>query len=254
MVPVHDWTTVDAGIFHDFHHAWIEEIKRVLNAGLLPEDYYALAEQRALGFGPDVLALQQESQDASVYSGPTSLGALLLEEPQVQLVDESDQEFYRRKQSSVVVRHVSGDQVIAVVEIMSPGNKSSRSALRSFLEKATELLAHNVHLMIVDLFPPGPRDPDGIHAALWQDFTGRLYALPDSNPLTLAAYDASGSVRAFVEHVRVGQALPAMPLFLRPRAHLPLPLEATYNAAFSALPRRWREVLAKTATSSPRLG
>ncbi len=27
-MPVHDWTRVEAGIFHDFHHAWIEEIKR----------------------------------------------------------------------------------------------------------------------------------------------------------------------------------------------------------------------------------
>src|SRR5207302_10526518 len=58
-VPVHDWTRVDAGIFHDFHHAWIEEIKRALNRGLLPPDYYALAEQIAGGLGPDVLTLQR---------------------------------------------------------------------------------------------------------------------------------------------------------------------------------------------------
>lgn len=22
-MPIHDWTRVEAGIFHDFHHAWI---------------------------------------------------------------------------------------------------------------------------------------------------------------------------------------------------------------------------------------
>ena len=38
----------------------------------------------------------------------------------------------------------------------------------------------------MDLFPPGPRDPDGMHAAVWHSFTGQHYALPDSNPLTLA--------------------------------------------------------------------
>ena len=27
-MPIHDWSRVDAGIFHDFHHAWIEQIKR----------------------------------------------------------------------------------------------------------------------------------------------------------------------------------------------------------------------------------
>ena len=47
VVPVHDWTRVDAGIFHDFHHEWISEIKRALNRGILAPPYYALAEQIA---------------------------------------------------------------------------------------------------------------------------------------------------------------------------------------------------------------
>ena len=63
-MPVHDWTRVDAGIFHDFHHAWIEELKRELNGGLLPGDYYALAEQHAAGFGPDVLTLEARTDEA----------------------------------------------------------------------------------------------------------------------------------------------------------------------------------------------
>ncbi len=42
-MPIHDWTRVEAGIFHHFHHGWIEEIARALNRGLLPADYYAMA-------------------------------------------------------------------------------------------------------------------------------------------------------------------------------------------------------------------
>ena len=30
-MPIHDWTRVDAGIFHAFHHDWITEIARALN-------------------------------------------------------------------------------------------------------------------------------------------------------------------------------------------------------------------------------
>jgi hypothetical protein len=30
-MPIHDWTRVDAGIFHDFHQTWMPEIKRALN-------------------------------------------------------------------------------------------------------------------------------------------------------------------------------------------------------------------------------
>jgi hypothetical protein len=44
-MPIHDWSRVDAGIFHHFHHAWIERIKRLLNSGVLRPDHYAMAEQ-----------------------------------------------------------------------------------------------------------------------------------------------------------------------------------------------------------------
>ena len=54
-MPIHDWTRVEAGIFHDFHHEWISAITRALNTSLLPSQYYALAEQQASGFGPDVV-------------------------------------------------------------------------------------------------------------------------------------------------------------------------------------------------------
>src|SRR3954462_7074342 len=51
-MPIHDWTRVDAGIFHAFHHDWITEISRALNRGLLPPEYYALPEQIAGVLGP----------------------------------------------------------------------------------------------------------------------------------------------------------------------------------------------------------
>src|SRR5689334_23707113 len=44
-MPVHDWSRVGAGIFHDFHCAWIVEIRNALNGGLLPPDHDAMAEQ-----------------------------------------------------------------------------------------------------------------------------------------------------------------------------------------------------------------
>ena len=44
-MPVHDWSRVFAGAFHDFHLAWMAELRNALNGGILPENYYALAEQ-----------------------------------------------------------------------------------------------------------------------------------------------------------------------------------------------------------------
>ena len=246
-MPIHDWTRVEAGIFHDFHHSWIEEIKRALNAGILPEDYYAMAEQHAVGFGPDVLTLQGDrngDNDLGPFTHANSgTAGVLLAPPKARFLAETDMEFYRRKQNTVTVRHVSGDRVVAMVEVVSPGNKSSRHALRSFVEKAAELLDKQIHLLILDLQPPGRRDPHGIHGAIWEEITDENYTSPASKPLTLAAYETGLSIRAYVEPAAVGDTLIEMPLFLKPKAHVPVPLEATYQAAFAAVPRRWRRVL-----------
>src|SRR5262249_6672271 len=42
-MPVHDWTCVEAGIFHAFHTVWVAGIQSALNEGVLPDGYYALA-------------------------------------------------------------------------------------------------------------------------------------------------------------------------------------------------------------------
>src|SRR6266481_2024783 len=98
-MPIHDWTRVDAGIFHHFHHDWISEIARALNRGLLPDDYYALAEQFAAGFGPHVLTLQrdrngEEGDQRGTGPGP---GGVLVAAPKLQPTAETDMAFYRRK-------------------------------------------------------------------------------------------------------------------------------------------------------------
>ena len=125
-MPMHDWTRVESGILYAFHHDWITEIARAMNGGLLSSEYYALAEQQAAGFGPDVLTLQAltETTDSSAAA---SVGTIARSRPKTQFTAElPDSEFYRRKKSSIVVRHVSGDRMVALLEIVSPGNKSSR--------------------------------------------------------------------------------------------------------------------------------
>ncbi len=218
-MPMHGWTRVDAGIYHDFHHEWISEIKRALNRGLLPEDYYALAEQQAAGFGPDVLTLQDTAGD----SAPGGATATL---------------------SSVVVRHVSGDRIIAMIEIVSPGNKNNTNAFNAFVQKACEPLEHRIHLLLIDPFPPGRRDPNGIHAAIWAMVEDDPFQLPPERPLTLVAYECETITHAYIETIAVGEVVPDMPLFLEPGAHVLVPLEATYRTAWDTVPARWQRVIA----------
>lgn len=241
-MPVHDWSRVAAGIFHHLHHSWIEEIQRALNSGLLPSDYYALAEQRTAGYGPDVLALQVDSGLDSTQKPSPRDGGLMVMEPQVAMTVETDMEFYRRKQNVVAVHHVSDDRVVALVEVVSPGNKSSRAALRSFVEKTAQLLDQRIHLLILDLHRPGKHDPQGIHGAIWEEIAA-AWAAPPDRPLTLVGYESALTVRAFVQPLAIGELLIDMPLYLEPNGYVLVPLENTYNRAFEALPKRWRSVV-----------
>jgi hypothetical protein len=198
----------------------------------------------AAGFGPDVPTLQAKPDDeadrSAMAAGPA---AALRTRPRPRFTAQTDTEFYRRKKSSVVVRHVSGDRVIAIIEIVSPGNKANRQAFRAFVEKACELVEHRIHLLIVDPFPPGPRDPNGVHAAIWENIQDDPFPLPADRPLTLVAYECDFATRAYVETTAVDLTLPEMPLFLEPNGCVMVPLEATYVAAFAVMPRRWRMVL-----------
>jgi hypothetical protein len=225
-MPIHDWSRVDPGIFRHFHHTWITEIQRALNRGLLPPEYFALAEQVA-SLGRDVLTL--EGPVGNSPSGP-----------------ETDQ--YAARAKGIAIRHKSDHRVIAVVEIVSPGNKSNRHGIRSFVTKAVEFLQGGVHLLIIDLFPPGPRDPQGTHKLIWDEITDDEFVLPPERPLTLAAYIGGVCPEAFVQPTAVGSELQEMPLFLSSDVYVSVPLGTTYDAAWTDVPSFWKDALTSRAT------
>lgn len=248
-MPIHDWTRVDAGIFHHFHFEWISALARAFNCGLLPAGHYALVEQIAGPWEPDVLTLKGPSGGVPSEPSPPSGVALAEFPPQVGYRAKTQVEQYAAKARSIVVRHTSDHQVIAVLEIVSPGNKSSRRRFEAFVSKAEKLLLAGVHLLVIDLFPPGPRDPQGIHKAIWEQFTDTDFELPAERPLTLAAYIGGPFPEAFVEPTMVGASLRDMPLFLSPEIYVSVPLEATYATAFEIVPQFYREVLSSPESS-----
>ncbi|MGH7170593.1 MAG: DUF4058 family protein [Gemmataceae bacterium] len=244
-MPVHDWTRVADGIFHDFHYSWVLEIKRALKRGLLPEGYYVMAEQIGGDLGaPDVLTLQATGTQPS-SEDPLSGTATLTETPPiVQTRATIPRDPYARLQRTVVVRHTSGDRIVAMIEILSPGNKSSRHAIRSFLDKAVAALNGGAHLLLVDVHPPGPRDANGIHAALLNEIGTEEYTLSRERPLTAVAYTSGVDlVDAFVNHFAVREPLAEMPLFLTRENFIRVPLEAAYLAAWEDVPPRYQEAL-----------
>ena len=246
-MPVHDWTQVDAGIFHDFHNAWTIEIRNALNGGLLPHGYYALTEQHTGDYIADVLALQTQGVEPETPISTTDGGVALAEAPPRVTKKETLAKIRRPRyaQRSVAIRHVSGHRRVALIEIVSPGNKDRALHVTEFVAKAVDLLQHGIHLLLLDLLPPGRHDAQGMHGALWRRLAGRAkrYDLPVEKPLTLSAYIAEVPLDAYINHLAVGEVLPEMPVFLKTDRYINVPLEATYQAAYQGAPAFWRKVL-----------
>lgn len=244
-MPVHDWTRVSDGIFHHFHLSWVVEIVRVLRRGLLPKGYYVMAEQKGGDLGePDVLTLQTASADPVSQDPLPGTSTLTETPPIVQARTSIPRDPYVRLQRTVVVRHTSDDRIVAMIEVISRGNKSSRHAIRSFLDKTIAALNGGIHLLLVDVHPPGPRDPNGIHGALLNEIGTEEYVLGRERPLTAVAYISGVDlIDAFVNHFDVGEPIPEMPLFLTREGHVRVPLEATYMAAWEDVPPQYQQML-----------
>ena len=93
----------------------MSEISRTLNGETLPPQYY-------------LLLIENGSEPVSFPVAP----------PEVCPMAETDMEYYRRKQNHIAIRHASGDSLVAVVEVVSPSDKASRTSLRLLVEKAAE--------------------------------------------------------------------------------------------------------------------
>ena len=237
-MPMHDWSNVTKGQFHDFHAAWLAEIRRVLMSGLLPEGYYASVEQHVMGFIPDVLSFRESPDD---FNATSASATTLLQAPVAPTVQTGVPPYYRQNEL-VTVRQSDGDQLVAVVEVVSPNNKNSRVGIEGFLRKTASLLGRGIHLVILDTIRPGRFDPQGMHGAIRQELTSEPIQTSDK-PLTVASYEAAGQVRAFVQALAAGDVMGDTPLFLEEDCCVMLPTESSYMAAFTLLNRRLRRVL-----------
>ncbi len=250
-MPLHDWSRVESGIFHAFHTAWITEIQNKLNSGLLPENYYALAEQHAGDYVADVLALHvpptpEEMSPLAFADNETGGGTALAEAPPKISQHEKIELDIIEIQRYLSIRHLSSHRVVALLEIVSPGNKNSQARYETFVHKTVDAVRRRVNVLLVDVHETGRFDQNGINACI------RNMLSPHSTPIvdkprhsTLASYspDPPRSVDIYVEHVAPDMPLPDMPIFLTPDRYVNVPLEATYLEAWGGMPAFWRNVV-----------
>jgi hypothetical protein len=196
---------------------------------------------------PDVLTLHSDNEEPHDSSPADSNGGMIAvaeQPPQVSLSLEATSEtaFYLNKRRTLVIRHATGDRIVALIEIVSPGNKHSTLTVEAFLDKALAALRDGYHLLLIDLFPPGSFDPQGMLGVVWEHLAKESWEATSEQPLTLASYCAKSPVTTYVEPMQCGRTLPDMPLFLKTSHYINVPLEQTY-AAYRGVPQRWRKVI-----------
>jgi hypothetical protein len=232
-MPIHDWSRVPAGLFHHFHQHWSIEIAATLNRGRLPKGVAALVEQCSGPRESDVLAIERRGKTHSGFAEDAGVATMI--PPVTRFVSRTTKQIYATRANLILLKHHLG-RTIAVIEIVSPGNKDSRAAMRDFVEKTIEFLRAGIHVLMIDLFPPTSRDPLGMHKVIWDEIEEKDFALPTGNDRILASYETGGVQACYVEAIGVGDVLPDMPLFLANSWHVPVPLEPTYEAASNACP------------------
>lgn len=256
-MPVHDWSRVICGYFHDFHQNWSVVIANALNEGLLPDRLYALVERPPPWFGRadgrgGINELLRPSVDQprcrfEAASGPhvrtNRPTADVIQRPK--LTDAGD---YARRANVITVRRASDDTPVATLRIISPGHKDRESSVARFCEQTGRMIASGLHVSVVDILRPTPSAAEGMHAEIWR----RCYRdegpalMSQDRPVLTVAYNVTNDVgemvpEAFVTTSELGQPLPDLPLFLEEDRYVPVPLAATYARTWEATPRQVRD-------------
>lgn len=211
-----------------FHGLWAAALVEKLNRDVLGEEYFA-DMQVHIGSAVEVdVATLQERRSASGGATETAVWA----PPTTSLVlptvfpDEIEVQVYST---------VTGAQLVAAIELVSPGNKDRPESRQAFAAKCVGYLSRGIGLVVVDIVTNrqanlhnaivsllGRSEPFLLDAA-----AAVLYAVayrPSRQP-------SGDQIEIWPYPLTLGGVLPLLPLALRNAESVPLDLEGTYLEA-----------------------
>jgi len=214
-----------------FHSLWAATMVRRLNRGLLPPGYHAEPRVR-LGTLAEVDVGTREERAAAVHGGlaGSNGGVAVYSPPAPVLTIETDlsQEDLFEVQ---VFDDELGENLVAAIELISPGNKDRPQSRHEFVVKCASLLKAHVSLVLIDIVT-------NRHANLFKDLMEYLEIRDLVDPFHGSLYCCSllprgknghAKVNIWPETLQVGAVLPRLPLWLHDELAVPLDLESTYE-------------------------
>lgn len=228
-MPLHDWT--DERSWDSLYPLWLTYLLEYVQERL-SEGYKAfLGGVPSLtvdsGHGKPDVSVRQCGLESVAQPATSGAGVL---EPDL----EANVAFRLAPQRAL---HIDfHGQLIAALELVSPRNKDRADAKETYCNRYLGYLRLGVHLMLVDVLPrpKGYSFSDAITSSLGLD-------LPPLPPPFAAAYrigevipvgdDVGSLVGLWRRPLRVGQALPTLPLPLTVHCAIAIDLEETYQRA-----------------------
>ncbi len=219
--------------WESFHSAWANTIVGRLNRNVLPENYRAIPQVH-VGARVEIDAATFRLHEESAAPG-NGVATAVWAPPQAKLavaVDFGDTDTFE-----VQVRDETR-RLVAAVELVSPANKDRATHRRDFAIKCASYLRQHISVIVVDVVT---ERRDNLHGELMQ-----LLSLPaemleaGAYPLYTVAYrlkirEEQQRLELWPEELRVGAALPTLPLWIGQDEAVPLDLEASYIAACELL-------------------
>jgi len=220
-----------------FHSSWPVTMVRHLNRDLLPPGYHAEPRVR-LGTLAEVDVGTREPRSASIPDEPDDPhgGVAVYSPPTPALTFETDlsQEDLFEVQ---LFDDELGENLVAAIELISPGNKDRPQCRHEFVVKCASMLKAHVSLVLIDIVT-------NQHANLFKELMEYLEIRNPVNPLQGHLYCCSllprgsnghAKVDVWPEVLQVGTVLPRLPLWLHDELAIPLDLESTYEETLGDL-------------------
>ena len=238
-MPLHDWQPASDAVFHSFHVGWLWNLARELNRRLLPPGYVARAEESLGLYAADVLVLETGEPPGPTGS-PVAIPTADLRPP-LPLAPARVAEPRARR---IAVFSARDERRVAVIEILSRGNRDSRARIAACREKLAAYLENRLHVTVIDVWPDSE-----IVGFVARDLGGldRTPPIPTRSTASFECELDHPVIRVHLRALTLGVPLPDAPLFLAPGHAVMLPLEATYATTFEDLPQSDRRRLEASA-------
>ena len=244
-MPLYDLTRLrmpnDDSLYHHFHYLWVASIANFLNRAF-PEElgFFAVCEKHVTPLEADVVTIDRLNVgDTDTYQ---RLREFKTPEPHLILSDPD----FPEDTKDVTVRTASG-QIIAVIELTSPGNKNAEQKVNNYAANAIAYLRQGLNYLVIDLLPP-TKFVDNFHNAIAEVLSVPTISAPLHQSYYAISYRVCGEktevkVAVYPYWFGLSERLPIVPLFLIEDLRVGVDLETTFIEVFHQLPPHFRRML-----------